>query len=299
MELKQLYEAGKISKEEMEAEKAKLMDQPVSEVTVTQTNDVAKVDIITPVPKSGNKNILYGIIIALTIIAIGLGIFAYYKVKESDNNNQLTTPQSHAVEETTNTEDDYQRTSRGNQEEMLNTYSSTPTQSPTNLLMGYVKDEDGYTNVRQGPGTNYAIVTQILDGNPVYYTIVPNSNWYLVYDERGNTLGYMYSNRIVPSNRVQNSNGNNSAPTNKEGYVEVLSSRKLNELDLEGLSNTDLTILRNMIYARHGYRFKRDDLFQYFSQFSWYNPTTSDMEAVSTRLSNIELYNVDFIKKHE
>ncbi len=33
---------------------------------------------------------------------------------------------------------------------------------------GLVKDEDGYTNVRKGPGTKYEIVDQIPDGITLY-----------------------------------------------------------------------------------------------------------------------------------
>lgn len=80
---------------------------------------------------------------------------------------------------------------------------------------------------------------------------------------------------------------------------EVLSSRRLTEDDLEGMSSSELSILRNAIYARHGYRFNRDDLFNYFSQFGWYHPVTSDMTAAYNGMSATERYNVDFIRRHE
>lgn len=37
-------------------------------------------------------------------------------------------------------------------------------------------------------------------------------------------------------------------------------------------SKEDLILLRNRIYAQHGYVFKRKDLQDYFSQFDWYVP---------------------------
>lgn len=80
---------------------------------------------------------------------------------------------------------------------------------------------------------------------------------------------------------------------------EVLSSRRLRESDLAGMSSGELSILRNAIYARHGYRFNRDDLFDYFSNFSWYNPVTSNMTAAYNSMSATERYNVDFIRRHE
>ena len=84
-----------------------------------------------------------------------------------------------------------------------------------------------------------------------------------------------------------------------EGYEEVLSERKLVESDLEGKTKKDLEILRNSIYAKYGYKFKREDLLNYFSQFSWYNPITRDMSEVYNSMSDVEKYNIDFIKKHE
>ena len=89
--------------------------------------------------------------------------------------------------------------------------------------------------------------------------------------------------------------------TSKEvgGYNNVLSVRYLTESDLAGMSKRDLEIMRNSIYARYGYRFKREDLLNYFSQFSWYSPTTSDMGTVYNQMNDNEKYNIDFIKKHE
>lgn len=87
--------------------------------------------------------------------------------------------------------------------------------------------------------------------------------------------------------------------TSGEGYAEVLSERKLVDSDLDGKTKKDLEILRNSIYAKYGYKFKREDLLNYFSQFSWYNPITRDMAEVYNSMSDVEKYNIDFIKKHE
>lgn len=78
-----------------------------------------------------------------------------------------------------------------------------------------------------------------------------------------------------------------------------LSERKLKESDLQGKTKKELELMRNEIYARHGYRFKRDDLFNHFSQFSWYNPQTSDMSTAYSLMNRIEKYNIEFIKRYE
>lgn len=90
-----------------------------------------------------------------------------------------------------------------------------------------------------------------------------------------------------------NTSSNNSPLT--IGY-EVTSSRVLTEKDIAGLSKKELRIIRNEIYARHGYIFKTDDMKAYFSKQSWYKACKSD---VSAELSSIENQNVKFLKAHE
>jgi hypothetical protein len=79
-----------------------------------------------------------------------------------------------------------------------------------------------------------------------------------------------------------------------KGHWPFTSSRYISESDLYGMSLADLRIMRNEIYARHGYIFQTKDMKQYFSKQSWYRPTTSNV-----KLSNIEQYNVNFIKSYE
>lgn len=66
--------------------------------------------------------------------------------------------------------------------------------------------------------------------------------------------------------------------------------------DLENKSSRELRIMRNYIFARHGYIFKSDDLRQYFSQFDWYMPTSRD---VTKELNKIERENIKLIKAYE
>lgn len=74
------------------------------------------------------------------------------------------------------------------------------------------------------------------------------------------------------------------------------STRLLTYDDIRGLTNNELTIMRNEIFARHGYAFKTPWLLDHFSQFSWYRPLYSD---VGSQLSEIERSNVRFIKQYE
>jgi len=107
--------------------------------------------------------------------------------------------------------------------------------------------------------------------------------------------------KYLGEDEVEESDINAAEETKSEdvGYTSVLSDRKLSNDDLEGKTKNELELMRNSIYARHGYIFKREDLQSHFSQFNWYNPTTNDMSKVYSSMSEIEKYNVDFIKKYE
>jgi len=70
----------------------------------------------------------------------------------------------------------------------------------------------------------------------------------------------------------------------------------LKEEDINDFSKEDLRILRNWIYAKHGYKFKSDDMREFFGKFSWYKGMYND---VSGMLTEMDRTNVAFIKRHE
>ena len=70
----------------------------------------------------------------------------------------------------------------------------------------------------------------------------------------------------------------------------------VNKAILEYFDKSMLRIMRNEIYARHGYIFASDDLKAYFSKQKWYKPAKSNSEV---KLSAIEQLNVDIIKMME
>ena len=109
------------------------------------------------------------------------------------------------------------------------------------------------------------------------------------------------SNTESPQVDVAVTEATASFPTGTENGHEwdvynVACERELTESDVCNLSKKELRIMRNWIYARHGYIFKSEDLKDYFSQFSWYEPRYTN---VNRMLSRVELRNVDFIKQYE
>lgn len=71
-------------------------------------------------------------------------------------------------------------------------------------------------------------------------------------------------------------------------------SEECNYKDFDNYNKDELRILRNAIYARHGYKFKDPELTEYFSRFKWYIPSYNNVQLTDT-----EKYNVDLIQAHE
>ncbi len=94
----------------------------------------------------------------------------------------------------------------------------------------------------------------------------------------------------------ENSYYDNNAIDECEYKYEYLREREMTYDDVEGKSAEELRLMRNYIFARRGYIFESEDLKEYFEQFSWYVPLYYD---VTPRLSDIEKYNVNFIKEYE
>ena len=84
-------------------------------------------------------------------------------------------------------------------------------------------------------------------------------------------------------------------PSYNEGFIFCNSSkRRLTGGDLQPLSLEQLRIARNEIYARNGRFFRDQNLANYFSRYSWYQPTSWD-----TPLNAPGKYNVRLIQQEE
>ena len=77
------------------------------------------------------------------------------------------------------------------------------------------------------------------------------------------------------------------------------STRLLSEEELENYDADELRIMRNEIFARHGYIFRTDDMSEHFASEPWYEGTIADASEVSRQFSDIEKKNVETIKAAE
>ncbi|MEO5892384.1 MAG: YARHG domain-containing protein [Ferruginibacter sp.] len=74
------------------------------------------------------------------------------------------------------------------------------------------------------------------------------------------------------------------------------SKRLLTDEDVDNRSRVELETMRNEIFARHGYCFKKKSLRENFEDKDWYIPNTVD---VKKDLTDIEKKNIVLIKKYE
>lgn len=79
-------------------------------------------------------------------------------------------------------------------------------------------------------------------------------------------------------------------------------SKLISREQIVGMSSEDLRLARNEIFARHGRKFKVEDLQAYFNQKSWYTPEF-DPDVFDAQmyeiLNDTELTNIDLIMKQE
>lgn len=150
------------------------------------------------------------------------------------------------------------------------------TKSENASFTAVINDPDGYTNIRKQPDSNSDIVGRVTVNQP-FTVLSTDGNWWQVRAQDG-TLGYMHKSRITPGNYPEGS------------------TRILQPSDISGKSKNELRIIRNEIFARHGYLFKSDDLRDHFGNQPWYIGRHTD---VNNQLSAIEKQNIEFLKRYE
>lgn len=86
-----------------------------------------------------------------------------------------------------------------------------------------------------------------------------------------------------------------SAPVASD-YIFPSDTQYITESDLSWRTKDEIVLMRNEIYARHGYIFNMEKFKAYFGAKSWYSPNPN----FSTKMFNkIEQANIDFIVKYE
>ncbi|MES2430222.1 MAG: YARHG domain-containing protein [Bacteroidota bacterium] len=80
------------------------------------------------------------------------------------------------------------------------------------------------------------------------------------------------------------------------GIYPQASQRELKDEDVNNLTKWELEVMRNEIFARHGYCFKKKNLRESFEDKDWYVPNTTDVKSL---LTDVERKNLALIKRYE
>lgn len=129
------------------------------------------------------------------------------------------------------------------------------------------------------------------------YNYFRQFSWYNPrYNDVSKSLSSVENANVSLIKSIESKAGRATYKFNNSNPFAFLSQRKVTRAELQGLSSNNLAILRNSIYARHGYIFKKAFYKNFFSSFSWYNPRFSNVES---KLSEIEKANVQLIKSME
>jgi len=72
------------------------------------------------------------------------------------------------------------------------------------------------------------------------------------------------------------------------------SKQKLAEKDLKNLRKLDMEIIKNAVFARHGYAFKKPTYRYFFEQTDWYIPVSNNVDS---ELSPMEKDNVALLNR--
>lgn len=110
-------------------------------------------------------------------------------------------------------------------------------------------------------------------------------------------------NKTTNTEKNQNSTQSNNQTETKRnisttpGDYPEGSEKYLDYSDIQNKSRYEIKIMKNEIFARHGYIFRiNKDMVNHFNNQSWYEPKYYD---VTNMLSDIEKANVNFLKKYE
>lgn len=110
-----------------------------------------------------------------------------------------------------------------------------------------------------------------------------------------------WSNPKIKKESYTNENGKTETYDNdvyRSASPKVLtinaSKQKLTEKDLKNLRKLDIEIIKNTVFARHGYSFKKQTFRNFFESTDWYVPVSNNVDA---DLSPLELENVALLNR--
>jgi hypothetical protein len=139
------------------------------------------------------------------------------------------------------------------------------------------------------------ISSRIFDLKKKLFVYNKNQELDVTFFDSDKSKEYVYTTDTIDG-KVEEYVDNEYYATTEKLFEKNASNEELATDFISNLSKADIFILRNSIFARHGFAFRDKQLRMYFEQFNWYMPVFGD---VKKELTSIELKNIDLLLRYE
>lgn len=137
-----------------------------------------------------------------------------------------------------------------------------------------------------------------------YFYLVGDIDNYNVFHGKKDNFAFFYwnpteQNYILDKSLTQDKLQNAYCPEDYFSYNGLTFSKldsKLKDTDLKDLDKSQLRLMRNAVYARHGRIFKSVDLQSLWECYTWYKKNQNYSDSL---LTDIDKYNIELIQKYE
>ena len=269
------------------------------------------------------KNKVNWLLIMVSAVILLMVVYLVVSLKKPESAQSHSDSDVYSDSSLSGESPEYDELQEGTEEAYEGQYEQTGDGMTTGVLIGQIVDKETGNPISDARvifideyNTEYpidAIYTTGSDGS--FYIELPEGVYSLEIIKRGYpdyTTGNIYRVEngettdisileIQPENTAQQPEDNENSE-DSEYILPFSNERYLTDADLDPLSEWELKLARNEIYARHGRRFKDPELQSYFDSKSWYNgrysPEDFDRNH-SSDLSNIKKKNAEYILKYE
>ncbi len=182
------------------------------------------------------------------------------------------------------------------------------------IFVNLITDEFSFVQKTLSNLTQYDVLSQRDENVDEVLKNVPAYDWYIlkgkftIKEVKMDVATIEFKGKINQLDAITYHYYGEEAPFNENEFKDVVQvnlmeafndlggMKKLTKHDLEIVDNKNFKYIRNQFFARKGYIFKTDQIKDYFSKKEWYTPMYED---VSDSLSEIDKYNIEFIKQLE
>lgn len=252
-----------------------------------------------PKPKQKSRTRIYVLLIVLLVVLIGAaGFLLYYFMGK--NNAQNGTPPT--LPSPTITAAAGSSAQNGGQSAA--TQPATE-KTPTVPNIVGMKSADAY-NTLTNAGFKFKAEFAYSDSAPEDY-IIAQSPKEDTAAQPGSTVTLTISKGTKPADPPKTETPQQSnTPTPARTYTDTTdryglnaSSRYLSQSDISWMNLEEVQFAINEIYAKNGFRFtKAGDAKTYFESMDWYNPDTTNMNTIVSRMNKYEYANVKLMGQY-